>query len=61
MKLKVDATEAEKIKRGTNPLLLEKLRELDRDLVKLLKVRKDDLLYFQGASKIVDNLIEILE
>jgi hypothetical protein len=60
---KLTQEESYRVSHGDFELLKTKLKESDKQLVKALKANKNpqDIAFLQGASSVIDKLIEILE
>lgn len=60
---KLTQEESYRVSRGDFELLKAKLKESDKQLVKALKANKNphDIAFLQGASSVIDKLIEILD
>jgi hypothetical protein len=60
---KLTPEEKQRIAKGDFKTLKEKLWESDKQITKALKANKSnyDIAFLQGASSIVDRLIEILD
>ena len=59
-KVKLNGLEKDAIRRGNFELLMEKLKESDENVIRDLKVNRDNMPFLQGASHVIDRLIEIL-
>ena len=59
--IKLTNEEKERIAKGDRLLLLEKLRESDKKLVRDLKTPNTNTAFLQGSSCVVDRLISILK
>lgn len=60
-KQKLTNQDIERIQGGDIKLLLEKLKSSDRKIIDELKTPNSNTPFLQGASGIVDRLIQILE
>jgi hypothetical protein len=59
-KRKISEEEADAIKRGDTRVLSKILKDVDKVLVKELKSQKGDVRFQQGASHIVDSILELI-
>lgn len=60
-KRKLTNDELTAIQRGHAPTLKKVLEDVDQVLVRELKKQRGDVSWLQGASHIVDNLLDILK
>lgn len=60
-KRKLTGDERDAIRRGHAPTLIKVLDDVDKILTKELKKQRGDVAYQQGASYIVDSLLDILK
>lgn len=60
-KAKLTNDQRDAIKRGHTPTLISHLEEVDKILIRELKNQKGDVKFQQGASFIVDQLLDILK
>lgn len=61
-KVKLTEEERDRISQGNAQILLKKLEESDRNVIKELKADKHDrVAYLQGVSYVIDELIKVLK